>query len=340
MRAYEIVGSFGLDHLKRTERACPEPGPGQILVQLGAASLNFRDLMTIKGIYNPKQTLPLIPCSDGAGTVMAAGAGVRRVEVGQRVMGCFAQRWISGEPSAEARGSTLGGPLDGTLAEQVILQEDGVVPTPDFLDDAEAATLPCAAVTAWNALVTKGRLRAGDTVLLQGTGGVSMFALQFAKLCGARVIVTSSSDEKLQKARELGADLTVNYRSQPDWPKAVKELTGGRGADHIVEVGGGETLAGSLACVALGGVISVIGVLTGASAQVDVRQVLMKGVRIQGVFVGPRDCFEALARAVQLHRMKPSVGRVFPFEEAGAALSYMESGAHFGKVVVRMGLEQ
>jgi len=336
MQAYEIVESFGLDHLKPMERPSPEPGPGQVLVKQGAASLNFRDLMTIKGLYNPKQPLPLIPCSDGAGTVVAVGPGVRRVKVGQRVMGCFSQRWISGEPSAEARGSTLGGPLDGTLAEQVVLQEDGVVPTPDFLSDAEASTLPCAAVTAWNALVAKGHLKAGDTVLVQGTGGVSIFALQFAKLCGARVIITSSSDEKLQKARDLGADLTINYRSQPDWPKAVKELTGGQGADHIVEVGGGGTLTGSLACVALGGTISVIGVLTGTSAQVDVRQVLMKGVRIQGVFVGPRDCFEAMVKAVELHHMKPTVGRVFPFDEAVEALGYMESGAHFGKVVVNI----
>lgn len=336
MQTYELMESFGLDHLKRAQRPCPEPASGQVLVKLGAASLNYRDLMTIKGQYNPKQRLPLIPCSDGAGTVAAVGTAVGRVKPGQRVMGCFSQRWISGEASAEARGATLGGPLDGTLAEYVVLREEGVVPTPDFLSDFEASTLPCAAVTAWNALQAKGHLKAGDTVLVQGTGGVSIFALQFAKLCGARVIVTSSGDDKLQKARDLGADFTINYRTQPDWPKAVKELTDGQGADHIVEVGGGGTLSGSLACVAVGGTISVIGVLSGTDAQLDVRPVLMKGVLIQGVFVGPRDCFEALAKAVELHHMKPAVARVFPFDEAVEAMRFMESGAHFGKVVINI----
>ena len=335
MEAYEIQGSFGIENLKRVRRPVPEPGPAQVLVRLGAASLNFRDLMTLKGLYNPKQPLPLVPCSDGAGTVEAVGPGVRRVRPGQRVMGCFAQRWISGDPSAEARNSTLGGPLDGTLAEFVVLHEEGVVPTPDFLDDSEASTLPCAAVTAWNALVTKGHLKTGDTVLVQGTGGVSIFALQFAKLGGARVIATSSSDEKLKMARDLGADLTINYRSEPDWSKSVRKLTDGKGADHIVEVGGAGTLSGSLGCVALGGTISVIGVLSGAAAEVDVRPVLMKGVRIQGIFVGPRDTFETLAKAMEMHQMKPVVGRTFPFGEAVDALKYMESGAHFGKVVVK-----
>jgi NADPH:quinone reductase-like Zn-dependent oxidoreductase len=336
MEAYEIQGSFGLGNLKRVQRPIPNPGPGQILVRLGAASLNFRDLMTIKGLYNPKQPLPLVPCSDGAGTVVALGSGVLGFQEGQRVMGCFSQKWIAGTPTAEARAATLGGPLDGTLAEYVLLGEAGALSTPDHLSDEEAATLPCAAVTAWNALVTMGRLKAGDTVLVQGTGGVSIFALQFAKLCGARVVITSSSDDKLQTAIALGADATVNYRSEPDWPKAVKQITGGRGADHIVEVGGAGTLAGSLGCVALGGTISVIGVLSGAAAQLDVRAVLMKGARIQGIFVGPRDVFETMVKAMEIHQMRPAVGRVFPFEEAVDALRTMESGAHFGKIVVRL----
>lgn len=336
MEAYEIQGSFGLENLKRVQRPVPVPGPGQLLVRLGAASLNFRDLMTIKGQYNPKQPLPLIPCSDGAGTVSALGKGVLGFHEGQRVMGCFSQKWVAGTPTPEARASTLGGPLDGTLAEYVLLEEGGALPIPDHLSDEEAATLPCAAVTAWNALVTMGRLKAGDTVLVQGTGGVSIFALQFAKLCGARVVVTSSSDEKLERAKALGADATVNYRSEPDWSKAVKQVTGGRGADHIVEVGGAGTLAGSLGCVALGGTISVIGVLSGVAAQVDVRSVLMKGARIQGVFVGPRECFEVMLRAIDQHHLKPAVGSVFAFGEAPQALSHMEAGAHFGKVVVNL----
>ncbi len=337
MKAYEIQGGFGLDNVRAVERPTPGPGPGEVLVKLGAASFNFRDLMTIKGTYNPKQPLPLVPCSDGAGTVAAVGEGVKRFKAGDRVAGCFAQRWASGEPTAESRGSTLGGPLDGTLAEYALFQEGGVVATPAHLSDEEASTLPCAAVTAWNALVTKGACRPGDVVLVQGTGGVSVFALQFAKLCGARVIATSSSDEKLQRARALGADATINYRTTPDWSKAVKDLTDGQGANHIVEVGGAGTLAASLGCVALGGTISVIGVLSGTAAQVDVRAILMKGARIQGVFVGPRDCFETMNRAIALHGMRPAVGRVFPFTDAVEGLRFMESGAHFGKVVVKIG---
>ena len=334
MRAYEIQGGFGLENLRLTERATPEPGPGQVLVRLGAASFNYRDLMTIKGHYNPRQPLPLIPCSDGAGTVESVGAGVSGFGPGDRVTGCFAQRWRSGEPGTEARASTLGGPLDGTLAEYTLWEEGGIVPTPAHLSDDEASTLPCAAVTAWNALVVKGGCRPGDTVLVQGTGGVSIFALQFAKLCGARVIATSSSDEKLDRAKALGADLTVNYQTHPDWSKAVKDLTGGQGANHIIEVGGAGTLSASLGCVALGGTISVIGVLSGTASQVDVRQILMKGVRIQGIFVGPRDCFESMNRAINLHGLRPALGSVFPFAGAVEGLRFVESGAHFGKVVV------
>ena len=336
MQAYAIQDGFGLDNLKLAERATPEPGAGQVLVKLGAASFNFRDLMTIKGLYNPKQPLPLIPCSDGAGTVAAVGTGVSRVKEGDRVTGCFSQRWPSGNPSPETRASTLGGPLDGTLAEYVLLEEGGMVATPGHLTDEEASTLPCAALTAWNALLAKGRCKPGDTVVVQGTGGVSIFALQFAKLCGARVVVTSSSDEKLDRARQLGADLTVNYKASPDWAKAVKEFTDGQGANHIVEVGGAGTLAASLGCEALGGTISVIGVLTGTTAQVDVRPILMKGARLQGVFVGPRDCFEAMNRAFEHHRLKPAIGSIFPFAEALGGLRTMEAGAHFGKIVVKM----
>lgn len=336
MNLFQIQGGFGIDHLKQTQHPVPSPGPGQVLVQVAAASLNYRDLMTVKGQYNPKQPLPLVPLSDGAGTVRTVGPGVTRVKEGDRVMGIFAQRWLAGEPSAEARSSTLGGPSDGMLSQWICLDQEGVVMTPPHLSDEEAATLPCAAVTAWNALIAKGHVKAGDTVLLEGTGGVSIFALQFAKLSGARTILTSSSDEKLERARSLGADMTVNYKAEPDWSKRVKEFTEGEGANHIIEVGGAGTLASSLGCVALGGTISVIGVLSGTAAQVDIRSILMKGVRVQGIFVGPRDAFEAMNRAIALHQVRPVVGRVFPFAEAPEALRYLESGAHFGKVVIRM----
>ncbi len=336
MNLFQIQGGFGIDHLKETQLPVPSPGPGQVLVQVAAASLNYRDLMTVKGQYNPKQPLPLVPLSDGAGTVRAVGPGVTRAKEGDRVMGIFAQRWLAGEPSAEARSSTLGGPSDGMLSEWICLDQQGVVMTPPHLSDEEAATLPCAAVTAWNALIAKGHVKAGDTVLLEGTGGVSIFALQFAKLSGARTILTSSSDEKLERARSLGADMTVNYKTDPDWSKRVKELTAGQGANHIIEVGGAGTLAASLGCVALGGTISAIGVLSGMAAQVDVRSIFMKGARVQGIFVGPRDTFEAMNRAIALHQLRPVVGRVFPFSEAPEALRYLESGAHFGKVVIRM----
>jgi NADPH:quinone reductase-like Zn-dependent oxidoreductase len=326
--------SFGMERLKMASRPEPVPGPGQVLLKMRAVSLNFRDLMMVKGTYNPKQPLPLIPLSDGVGEAVAVGEGVTRVKAGDRLCPIFAQRWLSGEPSAEARASTLGGPLDGTLAQYGVFSQDGLVPIPSHLSDAEAAALPCAAVTAWHALVAKGAVKAGDSVLVQGTGGVSMFALQFALLSGARVIVTSSSDEKLQRAKELGAAFTINYRTTPDWPRAAKDYTGGAGVDHIVEVGGAGTLSGAIQAAAMGGKVYVIGVLSGTAAQVDVRQVLMKGLRIQGVFVGPRDLFEAMNRAMGLHRLRPIVDRVFPFEEAPQAFSYLDSARHFGKVVI------
>ncbi|HEY0554266.1 MAG TPA: NAD(P)-dependent alcohol dehydrogenase, partial [Thermoanaerobaculia bacterium] len=238
MRAIEIQGAFGLDHLALVERPDPRPGPGQALVRLRAASLNFRDLLTVEGKYNPKQKLPLIPCSDGAGEVVTVGEGVTRVQPGDRVCTVFAQKWLAGRPTRERLRSTLGGPLDGTLAELAVFDQEGLVKTPDSLTDEEAATLPCAAVTAWSALVTEGGLTAGDTVLVQGTGGVSLFALQLAKILGARVIATSSSDEKLARVREMGADETINYREVPAWGVRAKELTGGAGVDHVVEVGG------------------------------------------------------------------------------------------------------
>lgn len=336
MKALVIDGAFGLDNLKLVERETPAPGPGQVLVRMAAASLNYRDLLMIKGAYNPRQPLPLIPCSDGVGRVEAVGAGVDRVAEGDRVATCFCQGWISGRATKERLRNTLGGPLDGTLAQYMVLDQDGVVAAPEHLSDAEAATLPCAGLTAWTALVQEGEVRAGQWVLLQGTGGVSIFALQICKLLGARVIITSSSDDKLARAAELGAEVTINYREQPKWAKAARAATGGVGVDQVVEVGGAGTLAESLKAVAVGGRVSLIGVLSGVSAELNLLPVLMQFVRVQGILVGHRDGFEAMNRALAAGGVKPVVDNVFALQEVGQAFEHMASGNHLGKVVVRI----
>lgn len=336
MKAWEIQGGFGFDNLKLAERPDPRPGPGHVLIRVRAVSLNYRDLLTVEGKYNPKQKLPLIPCSDGAGEVIAVGERVTRVKPGDRVCGIFAQRWIAGTPTREKLRSTLGGPLDGMLAELVVLHEEGIVPVPPHLTDEEAATLPCAGLTAWSALVTHGRLTAGDTVLLQGTGGVSILALQLAKLLGLRALITSSSDEKLERARQLGADGLINYRTAPEWSGPVREQTGGAGVDLVVEVGGAGTLEQSLRSVRLGGTICLIGNLDGIVAQVPLTLIFMQQARVQGILVGDREGFEAMNRAIAAHRMRPVVDRVVPFEEARAAFEQMAAGGHFGKVCVKV----
>lgn len=334
MKAYEIQGGFGLDHLKLAERPDPAPGPGQVLLRMRAASLNYRDLMMVAGSYNPRQRLPLIPCSDGVGEVVAVGEGVGRIAVGDRVATLFSQGWMGGRPSVEELRATLGGPLDGALAELMVLPETGVIRVPEHLSDAEAATLPCAALTAWNALAEQGRVAAGDTVLVQGTGGVSIFALQFAQLLGARVIVTSRRDDKLVKARRLGAWQEINTLDDLEWGKTARELTGGIGVDHIVEVGGAGTLAQSLQAIRVGGTISLIGVLAGGASELSIVPVFMKNVRIQGLLVGSRHVFERMNRAIAQHELRPVVDRVFPFAEAPSAFEHLQSGAHFGKVCI------
>ena len=336
MKAWEIQGGFGLDKLTLAERPDPRPGPGQVLIRVRAVSLNYRDLLTVGGQYNPKQKLPLIPCSDGAGEVVEVGDGVTRVKPGDRVCGIFAQRWIAGEPTREKLRSTLGGPFDGMLAELVVLHEEGVVHVPPHLTDEEAATLPCAGVTAWSALVTAGRLTAGDSVLLQGTGGVSIFALQFARALGIHPILTSSSDEKLERARELGAKGLINYRQVTDWGAKAREVAGGSGVDLVVEVGGAGTLDQSLKAVRMGGTICLIGNLAGIVAQIPLTAVFMQQVRLQGILVGHREGFEAMNRAIALHGLRPVVDRVFPFEEARGAFELMGAAGHFGKVCIRV----
>ena len=335
MKAFEIQNKFGLDSLTLTERPDPKPSYGQVLIKLRSLSLNYRDLMVVKGLYNPKLPLPLIPFSDGVGEVVAVGEGVTRVNIGDRVAGIFFQKWLAGELTAEKAESALGGAIEGMLAEYVVLHEDGVVHVPEHLTDEEAASLPCAAVTAWNALFTSGGLKAGDTVLIQGTGGVSIFALQFALLAGARVIATSSSNEKLERVLQLGASDGINYKQTPDWGKKVRELTAGGGVDYVVEVGGAGTLTESLRAVRYGGQISLIGVLTGGSAEINTASILMKNVKVQGIYVGSREMFEAMNSAIALHKLHPVCDRVFPFHEAPEALKYMETGSHFGKICIR-----
>lgn len=337
MKVYELKGGFGIDQMKAGERPVPVPGPGQVLLKMRAVSLNSRDLGVIGGFYNPGLKLPFIPVSDGVGEVVALGEQASRFKIGDRVNGIFLQKWISGELTLPALTSTLGSPLEGVLAEYVVLNEEGLVLTPEHLTDEEAAALPCAGVTAWNAIVTEGRVKAGDTVLVQGTGGVSLFALQFAKLHGAAVIVTSSSGEKLEKARSLGADAVINYRQTPDWDQAVLELTNGRGADLIVDLGGASTLNHSIAALRIGGQIGMTGVLSGIRVDgFDIIPALQKKARIQAINVGSRDMFEEMNRAIGLSGLRPVIDRVFPFEQTPDALHHLASGAHFGKICIRI----
>jgi NADPH:quinone reductase-like Zn-dependent oxidoreductase len=336
MKVVELQNKFGLESLVVTERPRPEPGPGQVLVRVRAASLNFRDLLLATGAYDPRIKLPFIPLSDGAGEVAAVGDGVTRLRAGDRVANLFMTKWKEGELTSEKAGSALGGAHDGMLAEYVVLSEDAWVKFPDHLTFEQAATLPCAGVTAWNALMTRDPLKPGDTVLVQGTGGVSLFALQFANLAGARVIVTSSNDDKLARTRQFGATDGVNYRKTPDWEIPVRALTGGRGVDQVVEVGGAGTLPKSLKAVRTGGVITLIGILTGGAGTVNPLPLLMKAVMLRGIFVGSGAMFEAMNQAIAQHRLEPVVDRIFPIDQVREALNYLKSGAHFGKIVLRI----
>ena len=335
MKCVAIENGFGLENLRVVERPEPAPGPNDVLIRVRAASLNYRDLLVAKGAYNPRLPLPRVICSDGAGEVARVGPAVKRIKVGDRVAGAFMQGWTDGALTEAKSRTALGGDLDGMLAEYVVLNEEGVVPIPSHLTFEEAATLPCAGVTAWHALIAGG-VKAGDTVLLQGTGGVSIFALQFAKLHGARVLITSGSDEKLGRAKGMGADEGTNYRASPDWEKWAREETGGVGVDQVIEVGGAGTLERSMRAVRVGGTISLIGVLSGGAGTVNPLPILMRSVTVRGIFVGSRAMFEAMNRAIELARLRPIVDRVFEFSHAADALRHLESGAHFGKVVVRV----
>jgi NADPH:quinone reductase-like Zn-dependent oxidoreductase len=333
MKVYEIREAGGIDSVRLAERPDPTPGHGEVLIQMRAASLNYRDLAVARGAYGRGVPSPVIPLSDGAGEVVGTGPGVTRVAVGDRVAGIFMQSWLAGPMYEDHSRTALGGAIDGMLAEYAVLNQDGVVKIPEHLSYEEGASLPCAAVTAWNSLVSTGGLTAGETVLTLGTGGVSMFALQFAKITGARVIATSSSDAKLERLREMGASECINYKTTPKWEKTVRALTG-QGVDHVVEVGGAGTLEKSMRAVRVGGTIGLIGVLSGAEGEINPRTLLMRNIRLQGIYVGSRAMFETMNRAISLHGLRPAVDRVFPFADAAEAYRYLESGAHFGKVVI------
>jgi NADPH:quinone reductase-like Zn-dependent oxidoreductase len=330
------IPAFGIDNLQLTEVKTPEPKAGEVLVKVHATSLNYRDLLVTLGHYNPKMLLPRIPLSDGAGEIVAVGEGVTDVKTGDRVAGIFMQNWLEGPAAASKQRGALGGDIDGVLAEYVVLRESGVAPIPEHLSWEEAATLPCAGVTAWNAVVHAGRVKAGDTIVIQGSGGVSIFALQFAKALGARVLGTSGSDEKLARANRLGLDAGVNYKQSPDWAKWVLKQTNGEGADLVVEVGGAGTFMQSLKAVRVGGAVAQIGVLSQSNEPIDVIPILHKQIHIQGIYVGSRADFLEMNRAITQTKLKPIVDEVFTFDQVKEALRRMESGSHFGKLVIRI----
>ena len=334
MRALQLVDGVGLENLKIVEFPDPKPGPGEVLVRMRAVSLNYRDLLMVNGVYGRQTPLPLTPFSDGCGVVEAVGEGVSRVAPGDRVSTLFFQKWLSGKPTYETLASSLGIPVPGAGRELAVFNENGVSKVPDFLTDHQVSTLACAALTAWRALFCDAALNPGDTVLLQGTGGVSIFGLQLAKAAGYRTIITSSSDAKLERARAMGADHVINYKTTPEWGRAARELAGGPGVDFVMEVGGAGTLTESLRSITLMGHIAIIGVLAGAAEPLQIGSMISTGAKLQGVSVGSRAMFEAMCKAIELHRIEPVVDKVFPFTEAVAALEAMRAGEHFGKIVL------
>jgi NADPH:quinone reductase-like Zn-dependent oxidoreductase len=334
MKCVEIVATSGFEGLHLAERPMPKPGPRQVLVRMRAASFNWRDMMILKGGYVRGIPLPRIPLSDGAGEVAECGAEVTRVKPGDRVCGIFFQRWLTGPVFPEIQDAALGGTAEGVLGEYAVLEGEGVVKFPEHLSFEQAATLPCAGVTAWHGLIEAGGLRAGDTALLLGTGGVSVFGLQFARAAGANAIITSSSDEKLERAKSLGATGTVNYAKNAKWCETVRELTGGRGADATLDVVGGESSKSALEALRQGGHAAVIGARSGVAGDLDRRYVLQKGLRVSGINVGSRAMFEAMNRAIAATKLKPVVDKTYPIDDAVAAYKDFATGRHFGKVVV------
>lgn len=340
MKVFQVAGAWSMDNLQLGERPLPSPGVGQVRLHMRAAALNYRDLLVpLKGYGSRMQALPLIMLSDGVGVVDAVGPGVTRTRIGDRLCPLLFQSWNGGPPDAHKLSQGLGCETDGTMAEYMVLHESGCAPAPANLTDVEAASLPTAGLTAWRAVVTEGRVLPGDVVLVQGTGGVALFALQFAKMLGAQVICLSSSDAKLGRARALGADAVINYRTLPEWGRKAKELaqslSGRDGADVVIELGGENTLAQSLRAVRAGGTVSMIGVLGGATMNAPLGLVVTRAVRLQGITVGSRDDFIAMTRAIEASRMKPVIDRTFAFAALPEALAYLKSGQHFGKVCIQ-----
>lgn len=339
MKTIELRDSFGIDSLVLADRPKPAPGPGDILVKVNASSLNYRDLLVVDGTFFPNLQFPFVPTSDAAGQVEQVGPGVTKFKPGDRVTTHFIQDWEHGPfthtlvtPGYLA--SALGGPLTGVLTEYVILPERGVVATPSYLSDEEAATLPIAGLTAWQSL-RLGSLQPGQTVLVQGTGGVSIFGLQFAKALGARVIVTSSSDEKLRRAAKLGADVTVNYKTNPEWWELIRAATDGIGVDHVIDVGGPDTLNQSLKALKPGGFIAVVGILTGTEGKLDVLTLLLRGARVRSIIVGSRQSFEEMNAFLVEHQLHPVVDELFPWSKTADAFRELKAARHFGKLVLR-----
>ncbi|WP_372786728.1 NAD(P)-dependent alcohol dehydrogenase [Phenylobacterium sp.] len=336
MRALKVEAPWGVDAIEVVEAPDPRPGPGEVLVRMRAVSLNYRDMLMVAGMYGrmPAGANVITPFSDGCGIIEAVGEGVTRVQPGDRVATLFFQRWISGPPTLEKLSSSLGSPIPGAGRELAVFSQDGVSKVPDFLTDQQVSTLPCAALTAWRALFVDGHLEPGDSVVLQGTGGVSVFGLQFAHAAGYRTLITSSSDEKLARAKALGADHLVNYRQTPEWSGPVREATGGVGADLIIEVGGGGTMEQSIRAIRIGGHIAIVGVVAGLGSGFNPAILISNSAKLQGLSVGSRDMFEAMCRAIELHRIQPVVDKVFPWTEVKAAFAAMQGGEHFGKIVL------
>src|ERR1700722_2382190 len=334
MRAYQLPkGGAGVDALLVVESPEPKPQYRQVLVKVKACSLNYRDLAIVRGTYRMPVCENLVPLSDGAGEVIEIGPGVTRVRAGDRGAGNFFQRWAGGEPGADSHKSALGGGIDGMLAEYVVLEEDGVVKLPAHLSFEEGATLPCAAVTVWHAMMEHAKLKAGDTILLQGTGGVSIFGLQFARAMGIRAIITSSSDEKLKRAKALGAALGINYKSTPEWEKTAMDFTGS-GVDHVVEVGGAATLTRSFGAIRAGGSVTLIGGLSGGASELNPGLIFSRRANGRGISVASTQMFEAMNRAIEVSAIRPVIDKVYAFGHAPEAYRHMASGAHFGKIVV------
>jgi len=338
MRALNVAAPWGLDAIQVVEKPDPTPGPGQVLVRMKAVSLNYRDLLMVNGMYGRGAATSadvITPFSDGCGVIEAVGAGVTKFKAGERVATLFFQNWNSGPPNLEKLMSALGFPIPGAGAELQVFGQDGVSKVPEFLTDQQVATLPCAGLTAWRGLFEDARLEPGDTVVLQGTGGVSIFGLQFANAAGYRTVITSSSDEKLARAKALGADHLVNYKTTPAWSGPVREATVGRGADFIMEVGGGGTIQESMKAIRIGGHIAIIGVVAGAGDPFNPAALIGNSAKLQGLSVGSRDMFEAMCRALDLHKIGPVVDKVFPWTDAKAAFSAMAGGEHFCKIVLQ-----